>query len=53
MKIQGKTVLITGACSGIGKIMARRCLEKGAAQVIIWDICGLYTVMDHFTGRKK
>ena len=38
MKISGKTVLITGGCSGIGKIMARRCLEKGAAQVIIWDI---------------
>ena len=38
MKIQNKTVLITGACSGIGKIMARRCLEKGAAQVIVWDI---------------
>ena len=38
MKIQNKTVLITGACSGIGKIMARRCLEKGAAKVIIWDI---------------
>lgn len=38
MKIQDKTILITGGCSGIGKIMARRCLEKGAAQVIIWDI---------------
>ena len=38
MKISGKTVLITGACSGIGKIMARRCLEKDAKQVIIWDI---------------
>jgi len=38
MKIQGKTVLITGACSGIGKLMAAKCLEKGAAQVIIWDI---------------
>ena len=38
MKIKGTTVLITGACSGIGKIMARRCLEKGAKQVIIWDI---------------
>lgn len=38
MKIQGNTVLITGACSGIGKIMARICLEKGARQVIIWDI---------------
>ena len=38
MKLQGNTVLITGACSGIGKIMARRSLEKGARQVIIWDI---------------
>ena len=38
MKIENKVVLITGACSGIGKIMARRCLEKGAKQVIIWDI---------------
>ena len=38
MKIEGKTVLITGGCSGIGKIMARRCLEKGAGTVIIWDI---------------
>lgn len=38
MKIQGKTVLITGGCSGIGKIMGRRCLEKGAKQLVIWDI---------------
>ncbi len=38
MKIARKTVLITGGCSGIGKIMARRCLEKNAARVIIWDI---------------
>ena len=38
MKIEERTVLITGGCSGIGKIMARRCLEKGAGQVIIWDI---------------
>ena len=38
MKIQGNTVLITGGCSGIGKIMGRMCLEKGAARLIIWDI---------------
>ena len=38
MKIQGKTVLITGGCSGIGKIMGRLCLEKGAGQLVIWDI---------------
>ena len=38
MKINGNTVLVTGGCSGIGKIMARICLEKGARQVIVWDI---------------
>ena len=38
MKIQGNTVLITGGCSGIGKLMGRICLEKGAARLIIWDI---------------
>ena len=31
-------MLITGGCSGIGKIMGRMCLEKGAARLIIWDI---------------
>ena len=38
MKIQGNTVLITGGCSGIGKIMGRMCLEKGAAALVVWDI---------------
>lgn len=36
-KIKGKTVLITGGASGIGKIMARLMLER-QARVIIWDI---------------
>ncbi len=38
MKIQGKNVLVTGGCSGIGKIMGRICLEKGAAGLVVWDI---------------
>ncbi len=38
MKFQGNTVLITGGCSGIGKIMGRMALEKGAGHLIIWDI---------------
>ena len=38
MKIENNTVLITGGCSGIGKIMGRICLEKGARRLIIWDI---------------
>ena len=36
--IKGKHVLVTGGASGIGKIMGRICLEKGAARLIIWDI---------------
>ena len=38
MNIIGKNVLITGGASGIGRIMGRICLEKGAANLIIWDI---------------
>ena len=36
-QIKGKTVLITGGASGIGKIMARLLLARGA-KVILWDI---------------
>lgn len=36
-QFKGKTVLITGGGSGIGKIMVRLCLERNA-KVIIWDI---------------
>lgn len=38
MDFKNKSVLITGGCSGIGKIMARKSLERGAAKLIIWDI---------------
>ena len=37
-KIKGSSVLITGGASGIGRIMGRIMLEKGARQLIIWDI---------------
>lgn len=37
-KISGKNILITGGASGIGRIMGRMVLEKGAANLIIWDI---------------
>jgi short-subunit dehydrogenase len=36
-QVSNATILITGGASGIGKIMARICLEKGARQVIVWD----------------
>lgn len=38
MHIKGTNVLITGGASGIGRIMGRICLEKGASNLIVWDI---------------
>ena len=38
MKFENSNVLITGGASGIGKIMGRMALEKGAKCLIIWDI---------------
>ena len=38
MKIKNSSVLITGGASGIGKIMGRMALERGASRLIIWDI---------------
>ena len=37
-KIKGNNVLITGGASGIGRIMGRIALERGAKCLIIWDI---------------
>lgn len=37
-QVRDATVLITGGAAGIGKIMGRICLEKGARKLIIWDI---------------
>ncbi len=38
MKIKDSIVLITGGASGIGRIMGRMALEKGAKALAIWDI---------------
>ena len=38
MKFENSNVLITGGASGIGKLMGRIALEKGASCLIIWDI---------------
>lgn len=37
-KIKDSCVLITGGASGIGKIMGRVALERGARCLVIWDI---------------
>lgn len=38
MDFSNKTVVITGGCSGIGKIMARKSFERGVAALVILDI---------------
>ena len=38
MEFKNKNVLVTGGASGIGKIMVRKSLERGAQKVIVWDI---------------
>ena len=37
-KIKNNCILITGGASGIGRIMGRMALERGARQLVIWDI---------------
>ncbi len=37
-KISASKVLVTGGASGIGKIMGRMALQRGAEALIIWDI---------------
>jgi len=38
MKISGKNIVITGAASGIGRAMARRFKQEGAASIMVADI---------------
>lgn len=37
-KFKNKTVLITGAANGMGKLMAIDALKRGAGRVVLWDI---------------
>ncbi|MBH0774771.1 SDR family NAD(P)-dependent oxidoreductase [Nocardia bovistercoris] len=36
--VAGKTVLVTGAAMGLGKLFAERAVREGAAAVVLWDI---------------
>ena len=37
-EIRGTNVLVTGGANGIGKLMGLKCLQEGAANLVIWDI---------------
>ena len=54
-KIKGKNVLITGGALGIGKIMGRMVLEKGAKSLIIWDVNqqSMQAVADEFASLAR
>ena len=55
MKFENANVLITGGASGIGKIMGRMSLEKGAKCFIIWDIneAGIKTTCQELSSYGK
>lgn len=38
LPLAGRTVLITGAGSGIGRLLALGAADRGAARVIVWDL---------------
>ncbi|MCQ0990363.1 SDR family NAD(P)-dependent oxidoreductase [Jiella marina] len=37
-QIAGRTALITGGASGIGLLMGRMLMERGAARLFVWDV---------------
>ena len=36
--VAGKTVLVTGAAMGLGKLFAQTAVREGAAHVVLWDV---------------
>lgn len=36
--VAGKTVLVTGAAQGLGKLFAERAVKEKAAHVVLWDV---------------
>ena len=37
-KVAAKTVLITGAAMGMGRLHAERAAERGASRIVLWDV---------------
>ncbi len=46
MRLEGKTILVTGAASGIGLAFARRCLEEGASVVAVDQSAARLSIID-------
>jgi NAD(P)-dependent dehydrogenase (short-subunit alcohol dehydrogenase family) len=36
--VAGKTVLVTGAAMGLGRLFATKAVADGAAHVVLWDV---------------
>ena len=55
MKIQGKTIVVTGGASGIGRALARRFHREGARAVVVADIDGegARSVADEISGTGR
>jgi len=53
MKIKDSMILVTGGASGIGRLISRIALEKGAKGVAIWDInqASLDNVTEEFKSK--
>ena len=52
-KFKKRTILITGAASGIGRLLVNESLYLGAKQVVLWDIneSGLETAKNELTNQ--
>lgn len=50
--VEGRTVLITGAASGMGRLYAERAVKERAAAVVLWDVDAeaLHAVADSLAG---
>ncbi|MGE5211042.1 MAG: short-chain dehydrogenase, partial [Acidobacteriota bacterium] len=36
--VKGKSVLVTGAAMGMGRMFAERAIADGASAVVLWDV---------------
>ncbi|MFZ1287617.1 MAG: SDR family NAD(P)-dependent oxidoreductase [Candidatus Phosphoribacter sp.] len=52
--VQGKTVLITGAAMGMGRLFAERAIAEKARAVVLWDIneTALQRTLEELSGSK-